>query len=69
MKLLGIILIVLGLILTIYTTFSYFSEDKILDLGRVEISKEKKHHISWSPVLGIILLVGGAMIVWRSDKK
>jgi LPXTG-motif cell wall-anchored protein len=69
MKLLGISFIILGLILTVYTTFSFFSKDKILDLGRVEISKEKEHKVSWSPVIGIILLAAGGVLVWRSSKK
>jgi hypothetical protein len=69
MKTAGILCIVAGLILTIYTTFTFFSKDKVLDLGRIEIEKEKEHNVSWSPILGIIILCAGGFMVWQSSKK
>ena len=35
MKLAGIIIMIVGLALTIFTTFSYFTNRKVLDLGTV----------------------------------
>ncbi len=64
----GIILIILGLVLTVYTTFSFFTKDEVLDVGRVEISKKEKHSITWSPVLGIVLLSLGGIMLWRAEK-
>jgi hypothetical protein len=69
MKQVGIILITIGLILTIYTTVSFFTKEKVLDLGKVEVSKKEKHTVSWSPILGVILLGVGSIAVWRSSKK
>ncbi len=69
MKQAGIMLIVIGFVLSIYTTFSFFTRDKVLDLGRVEITKDKEHSLSWSPAVGIILLGLGGILVWKSFKK
>jgi len=69
MKQLGIILIIIGLVLSIYTTFSYFTKEKVLDLGRVEINKEKEHSVSWSPIAGIALIAIGGLIFWQASKK
>lgn len=69
MKNLGIVLIVIGIVLAIYTGFTFFTKEKVVDLGPVEINKEKPHHINWSPILGIVLIGVGGLIVWQSNKN
>lgn len=68
MKTLGIILIVAGIILMIITGINVTREEKVLDLGKVEINKETTTPISWSPILGGILLVGGIAVLLTSKK-
>jgi uncharacterized membrane protein len=69
MKPLGIILIVVGIALMIITGINVTREEKVVDLGKVEINKEKTTPISWSPILGGILLVGGIAVLLTSNKK
>jgi hypothetical protein len=69
MKATGIILIVIGAVLMIFTGFNLVTEEKVLDLGKVEINKEENHPISWSPILGGVLLVGGIVLVIVAKKK
>ena len=69
MKNLGIVLIVLGLILTIYTGFSYFQKEKVVDLGKVEITADKKKNVVWSPIVGIVIMGIGGIILWTSNKN
>lgn len=69
MKNLGIVLIVIGLVMTVITGFNLVTKKKVVDLGAVEISKEEKTPIYWSPVLGGILLVSGIVIFAVSRKK
>jgi len=52
----------------IYTGFNYVTTEKVVDLGPIEINAEKNHPVQWSPIIGIVLLVGGIVIV-LSDKK
>ena len=68
MKPLGIILIVVGIVLMIITGINVTREEKVLDLGKVEINKEKTTPISWSPILGGVLLVGGIAVLLTSKK-
>jgi hypothetical protein len=42
--------------------------EKVVDLGPIEINAEKNHPVQWSPIVGIVLLVGGIVIA-LSDKK
>lgn len=69
MKSLGIGLIVLGIAMMIITGFNYTTEKDVLDLGRVEITKEVDHPVQWSPIIGGILLIGGIVALVISKKK
>jgi len=65
---LGIVLSIIGIVMIIYTGFNYVTTEKVVDLGPIEINAEKNHPVQWSPIIGIVLLVGGIVIV-LSDKK
>jgi hypothetical protein len=69
MKNLGMILIVVGLLMTIITGFNFVTKKKVVDFGSVEINKEEKTPVYWSPVLGGILLVGGIVITLANRRK
>lgn len=56
MKTSGIIILLIGLGLTIFTTFRFFTKEKVVDLGIIEVTREKPHTISWSPLAGIALM-------------
>jgi len=64
MKKAGISIIILGLILTIFTAFKFFTKEKVVDIGKVEITRNKPHSISWSPLIGIAVMgIGGIMLL------
>lgn len=69
MKATGIVLIVIGAVLMIFTGFNIVTEEKVLDIGKLEINKEENHPISWSPIIGGILLMGGIVLVVLGKKK
>lgn len=69
-KTLGIALMAIGVIMMIYTGVNYVTTKKIIDLGPIEISKEKNHPVRWSPIFGVVLLVGGvAVLITPRQKK
>ncbi len=69
MKAFAIILIVLGLGLTIFTAGKFFTKEKVVDLGKVELTRQKPHTISWSPIVGILIIGIGGIVLWQSTKK
>lgn len=62
-KNIGIILIVIGIVMMIYTGFNLITTEKVVDIGPIEINKEKDHPVQWSPIIGGILLAGGIVII------
>lgn len=62
-KNIGIILIVIGILMMIYTGFNYVTTEKVVDLGPIEINKEQSHPVQWSPIIGGILLIGGVIMI------
>jgi hypothetical protein len=69
MKMLGIVLIVVGLIALAYQGFSYTTTEKVVDLGPLEVTKENKETIPLPPVLGGLALAGGIVLVIASGKR
>ena len=68
-KTLGIILIVVGAAMLIWTGFTYTKKEKIVDAGPIQISADREKSVNWPPYLGGILLVGGIVIVATSKKS
>jgi len=69
MKKAGIVIIVIGALLTIFTTVTYFSREKVVDLGELEITANKRHNVNWSPLIGIAVMAVGAVIAFVPFKK
>jgi uncharacterized membrane protein len=68
-KKVGIILIIVGALMMIYTGFTYVTKERVVDVGPVEINKTERHPVQWSPIVGGILLVGGILIVATGRNK
>lgn len=69
MKNLGIIIFVLGLALTVFTAVSFFTREKVVDLGKVEITRKKEHRLTISPLIGIAVMGLGGIILWQANNK
>lgn len=67
-KTIGVILIVIGAAMLIWTGFTYTKKEKIIDAGPIQISADRQKTVNWPPYLGGILLVGGIIIVVTSKK-
>lgn len=63
MKTLGIVVLALGIIMTIFTGFNIITKEKVVDIGPLEVNKEEKTPVYWSPVTGGVLIVAGAIIL------
>ena len=69
MKKVGMVLIILGIVMTIITGFNIITKKNVVDLGKVEINKEEKTPVYWSPILGIILIGAGVMFTIAGKRK
>ena len=67
-KTIGIIIIIIGLLMTLYTGFNYVTREKIVDMGDVHMTMDENHTTNWTPFLGIgIMVIGG--VVFISGKR
>lgn len=68
-KTIGIILLIAGIAMLIWTGFSYTKKDKIIDAGPIQVSAKKKHTVSWPPFAGGVLIVGGIILLATGKKN
>ncbi len=68
MRNLGIVLLVIGIVMMVFTGFNYVTKKNVADIGPIQINKEVNHPVQWSPIIGGVLLVAGIVLV-VSDKK
>jgi len=69
MKTFGIILAVLGIVMLIWTGFSYTKKEKVVDIGPLEVSADKEKQVNWPSYAGGILLVAGVVLILVDKKK
>lgn len=59
---------VIGVILTLFTAITFFTKKKVVDIGSVEITADKPHRLSWSPLIGVAIIGVGGVITLASKK-
>ena len=69
MKAFGIILVIFGLVLTIFTAVTFSIREKVVDIGKLEVFADKPHHMKWSPLIGIAVMGIGGIVLWQGSKK
>lgn len=65
----GIILLVLGILMLIYTGFSYTRREKVIEAGPLHVSADKQHEVSWPPYAGGILVLGGIVLLATARRR
>lgn len=69
MKNVGIILLIVGLVMSLYTGFTYVTKEKIVDIGELEITADNQHNVNWQPYVGIGIAIVGGVIFLLGRKK
>lgn len=65
----GILIVIIGLLLTIFTAITFFTREKVVDIGSLKITANKPHHLNWSPLVGIAVMGVGGVVILISPKK
>jgi hypothetical protein len=69
MRIIGIVLIVIGVISLAIGGISYTKREKVLDIGPIEATAERQKTIPLPPLLGGLALAGGIVLVIAGSKK
>ena len=65
MKVVGIVLVVLGIAGLAYGGLSWTSRDTIVDAGPIEITADKTERLPLPPLAGGLLLVAGVVLILK----
>ena len=72
MKKIGVIIIVIGAVITTFITLhiTFSSQENIVDAGNFQVNMRKQHSLPWSPFVGIaIMVVGGGTYMLGSKRS
>jgi hypothetical protein len=69
MRIVGIVLIVLGVVALAYGGISYTRKEKVLDIGPIEATTETRETIPLPPILGGLALAGGVALLIAGSRK
>ncbi len=68
-RIVGAVLVVLGIVALVWGGVFWTERDTVLDAGPLEISTERREGVSLPPVLGVIALVGGIVLLAVPDRR
>lgn len=68
-KTIGIILLGIGIIMLIWTGFTYTKKEKVIDAGPIQVSADRQHTVNWPPYAGGILVVGGIILMVSGKRR
>lgn len=69
MKKIGLAVLVIGLLITLFTGVKFITREKVVDIGEIEISRNKTNRVTWSPLIGVAVMVVGGGILLLGSKK
>lgn len=69
MKITGLILIVIGVIALAYGGITYTRREKVLDIGPLEATAERRETVPLPPVLGVVALAGGIVLMIAGSRR
>jgi hypothetical protein len=55
-----VIIFIVGLLITIITSFQFVTKEKVIDLGNMEVIDNNRLLFEWLPLLGIAAMAAGA---------
>ena len=67
--LIGIALIIVGVLALAYQGITYTTREKVIDIGPLKASVDKKKTIPLPPILGALALAGGVVLVIVGARK
>jgi uncharacterized membrane protein YidH (DUF202 family) len=69
MKIIGIVLVIIGVLALVYGGISYNRQRTIIDVGGIKATATEQKNIPLSPIVGGIALVGGVILLVVPKKR
>ena len=68
-KILGMILIALGVVGLVWGGFTYTTTEKVVDIGPIHATRDKTNNIPLPPIIGGVALIGGIVLLVAGGKN
>ena len=69
MRTAGIVMIIAGILMMIFTGINFTTEKKVVDVGPLEINKKENKRVGWPTYVGGIVTVLGVVVLVAGRKK
>jgi hypothetical protein len=69
MKILGFLLVVFGALALVYGGISYNRQRTVIDLGPIKATATEQRNIPFSPIVGGIAVLGGALLLFMPRRR
>ena len=69
MRIIGIVLVVLGILALVYGGFSYNKNRTVLKMGSVSVTATEHKTIPIPAVAGVVVLIGGGALLVLSKRR
>lgn len=65
----GLVILAIDIVSIIFRGFKYITREKVVDIGEVQITRDKENTVAWSPFVGLVVMVVGGGILLFGAKK
>ena len=69
MKLVGIVLVILGIVGLAYGGVTWTSKEKVVDLGPLQITHDKTQSLPLPPIAGGVCLIAGVVLLVSTGRQ
>ena len=69
MRIVGIILIVIGILMFVFHGVNFQTEKKVVDAGNMQINKKETNRVNWPYYAGGVVVIVGIVLVVVDGKK
>lgn len=68
MRILGILLVILGIVALAVPSITFFTTERAVDAGFLSIDYQKPHTIVLNPIVGIVAVIAGIAMIFASRR-
>ncbi|MDZ7719888.1 MAG: hypothetical protein U5K72_13810 [Balneolaceae bacterium] len=65
----GIIILVVGLIITIISGYNYVTKETIVEIGELKVTADRTQSAGWSPQAGVAVMLAGSVVFLVGGKE
>jgi uncharacterized membrane protein len=69
MRIGGVILIVVGILMFVFSGINFQTEKTVVDVGPLKINKKENNRVGWPVYTGAIVIVAGIVLIFAGKKK